>query len=285
MSSKHGSAQPAAAQAADAHDDRLEEAAGGEAQDAAAGVPPTGESGREADAAADAEARDIEATDAERDGSGQGAAPEDGPSEAAGGTAGSPSPQPLPNGAAGAGNGSVAGGTAQLVPVSAEQLAFALGQAQAQQKPKAKKGPAFWVPVTILAVLAGLGLLAGAFFIGRSTRDSPDVVAGKVAAAKAATAKVDLGRARDALDAQRTKLKASFRTTLRRQEALSYKKGRREGEAAGYASGQSAGYASGQASGYSSGKAEGQAQGQAEGYQQGFDQGTCYTPGTLDYVC
>ncbi len=277
MGSKHGNADVAAREAADEKDARP---ARGDDVTEEATVSFIGD--------ADGETRAVDEAD-RADGDGRrGGAQSDEPSVTPGNGAVPPPPPPPPSPPpAGAGGPGAApsGGAAQLVPVSAEQIALALGQAQAQQRPKAKKGPAFWVPVTILSVIAGLGLLAGAFFIGRSTRDSPDVVAGKVAAAKAATARVDLGRARDALDAQRVKLKASFRQTLRRQQSLSYKKGRREGEAAGYASGQSAGYSSGQASGYSSGKAEGQAQGQAQGYQEGFTQGTCYTPGTLNYVC
>ncbi len=247
MTIKHGSAEAAADETADERDGRLP----GE-DDQPTATMPAAETGE---------------PETQADGNGSGAPPP------GGGPAGAGVP-PGPGGA-----------PAQLVPVSAEQIAFALGQAQSQQKPKSRKGPAFWVPVSILAVLAGLGLLAGAFFVGRSTRDSPDVVAGKVSAAVTATNKAALIRGRNALDAQRTKMNRAFAKKLKRQQRLSYQKGRREGEAAGYASGQSAGYASGQSSGYSSGKADGTAEGQAQGYQEGFDQGTCYTPGTLDYVC
>ncbi len=275
MGSKHGNADVAAGEAAEEKDARPERG-DDVTEEAGTRVSFIGDPDGETRAVSEAQSADGDAR--------LGEAQRGEPSVTPGNGAVPPPPPPSPPPAGPGGPGAApSAGAAQLVPVSAEQIALALGQAQ--QRPKAKKGPAFWVPVTILSVIAGLGLLAGAFFIGRSTRDSPDVVAGKVAAAKAATARVDLSRARDALDAQRIKLKASFRQTLRRQQRLSYKKGRREGEAAGYASGQSAGYASGQASGYSSGKAEGQAQGQAQGYQEGFDQGTCYTPGTLNYVC
>lgn len=280
MSIEHGSAEATASDAVEAPDERLEDAAtDGEqptetlsAEDL--GEPTAGGDGTSVEGAGEQAAglpaeEDETPNEAEPETQAEGASPPPPPN-------GDPGTGPAPNGGA---------APAQLVPVSAEQIAFALGQAQARQKPKARKGPAFWVPVTILAVIAGLGLLAGAFFIGRSTRDSPDVVAGKVSAAVTVANKASLIRARNALDAQRKKLKADFRKTLKRQERLSYQKGRREGEAAGYASGQSAGYASGQASGYSAGKADGTAEGQAQGYQEGFDQGTCYTPGTLNYVC
>src|SRR3954468_18124585 len=77
----------------------------------------------------------------------------------------------------------------QLVPVTPEMLAAALGAKQSAAPAQRPRGPLFWIPVSVLGVRAALGMIAGAFLLGQGTRDSAKRVDGKVAAASAATAK------------------------------------------------------------------------------------------------
>lgn len=127
----------------------------------------------------------------------------------------------------------------------------------------------FWVPVTILGILAACGLLAGVFFVGRATRPSDQDIAARVSrAVSAAQARGDAGR-RAALSAQRELLAARANARVRRAHSAGY----RAGKDAGYNEGQSAGYASGQAAGRQAGYNEGHSAGYNEGTGQGFLQG------------
>jgi len=132
--------------------------------------------------------------------------------------------------------------TPAVVPVSAEQLAGLLGERHTQP---AERGPSFWVPVTILAIVGVFAALTGSFMAGRSTRMSGDAVATKVSKTHASDVRAARAHERAALSSQKSALTAEAGRELKRSNKLSYKKGRREGEAAGYSSGQSAGFSSG----------------------------------------
>ena len=123
-----------------------------------------------------------------------------------------------------------------VVPVSAEQLAGLLGSGRPPASP-AKRGPSFWVPVSILAVVGILAALAGSFMVGRSTGLSDDAVAAKVAKTRATDARKARTHESRALSEQKATLTAQATREMKRLNKLSYKKGRREGEASGYASG------------------------------------------------
>src|SRR3954470_16966929 len=155
-----------------------------------------------------------------------------------------------------------------VVPVSAEQLAGLLGSGRPPTSPT-KRGPSFVVPVSILAVVGILAALAGSFMVGRSTGLSDDAVAAKVAKTRATDARKARTHEGRALREQKATLTAQATREMKRLNKLSYKKGRREGEASGYASGQSVGFSSGKTQGTEEGKAQGRTEGQAEGYTQG----------------
>lgn len=143
----------------------------------------------------------------------------------------------------------------------------------AQAPPQGARGQrrdwTFWVPVTILGVLAACGLLTGIFFVGRATRPSNEDISARVArAVAAAQATGDAGRRR-ALAAQRELLVARANERVRRARESGFSAGKEQG----YADGQSAGYASGQAAGRTAGFNEGKAAGFSEGSSQGFLQG------------
>ena len=137
-----------------------------------------------------------------------------------------------------------------------------------------KRDWTFWVPVTILGILAACGLLAGVFFVGWATRPSDQDIAARVSrAVSAAQARGDAGR-RSALSAQRELLAARANARVRRAHAAGYQ----AGKDAGYNEGQSAGYSSGQAAGRQAGYNEGHSAGYSEGSRQGFLQGLQVVP-------
>lgn len=135
------------------------------------------------------------------------------------------------------------------------------------------RGWQFWVPSTILGMLAVGGLAVGGYFVGEGSRPSDDQIASKVTAAVSHQRAVDATAKSQALTAQRAELRRLFVRRGKRLASRAYKKGYQKGNSAGYSAGQSAGYSSGQDAGYQSGSLDGQAQGYAEGQLDGFIQG------------
>jgi hypothetical protein len=136
-----------------------------------------------------------------------------------------------------------------------------------------QRGWQFWVPTTVLAMLAVGGLAVGGYFVGEGSRPSDGQIASKLSAAVSHQKAVDATAKTQALTTQRAEMRRLFVRRGKRLASRAYKKGYQTGNSAGYSSGQSAGYASGQDAGYQSGSLDGQAQGYAEGQLDGFIQG------------
>ena len=135
--------------------------------------------------------------------------------------------------------------------------------------PPAPRSSGFWVAVSAAATIGVLAALVIGFFVGQSGRMSDDQVQAKLdGQAKAAQA----AQAAALVD-QKQDLSRGFATRLQRVinrvSAKAEARGRSEGRNEGYAQGQNDGFS----------------QGQNAGYNKGFDEGTCYTPLTLTYVC
>jgi hypothetical protein len=133
------------------------------------------------------------------------------------------------------------------------------------------------VAIGVAALLAAAGAAAGTFFVGQGTRQSEDQVNARLQRLAAHDKRVYTQQAQAALKQQKQQLTGKFRQ--QRQEAVTQAEER--GRSVGYSSGQQAGYSSGKSEGYD----QGHAQGEATGYADGFDEGTCYTPVTFEYVC
>jgi hypothetical protein len=144
-----------------------------------------------------------------------------------------------------------------------------------------RHGWPFWVGITLLGVLLAAGVAAGAFFAGQGTRPSHAELTHSVNAKAASDRVFYTGKTTAALEAQRTHLMNVMKKRMNQAQQQGYS----SGQSAGYSAGQSAGYSSGQVDGKKTGKRQGKREGAIQGYVQGFDEGTCYDPDTLAYVC
>lgn len=137
------------------------------------------------------------------------------------------------------------------------------------EKPKAR---AAWVVpvVAVLAALAVVGLIAGAFLIGQGTRKSDEQVAKEkraaVAAAVLATQRADAAEQKRVVKRVREKQKRRTRVVVRRVVRKLKKSSERKAQQS---------YASGSAQGYSNGRQEGYDAGTVDGATKATDQVTC----------
>jgi hypothetical protein len=133
--------------------------------------------------------------------------------------------------------------------------------------PPKGNGAGFWVGLTAAVAAAGVLLMLGSFFIGRSTRLSDDQVQTKInqqaQADKIATQKALTDQA-ETLRAERITL---VRRAADRARGRALRQGRSEGREQGFDDGQARGFQAGQSSGY--------AQGQNDGYESGISDGSC----------
>jgi hypothetical protein len=145
-------------------------------------------------------------------------------------------------------------------------LAYAAAPVPPVPPPKGK-GAGFWVGLTAAVAAAGVLLMLGGFFIGRSTRLSDDQVQTKINQ----QAQADKIATQKALTDQANTLRAERITLVRRAadraRGRALREGRSEGHAQGFDDGQARGFQAGQSSGY--------AQGQNDGYQSGISDGSC----------
>jgi hypothetical protein len=135
--------------------------------------------------------------------------------------------------------------------------------------PPDSRGTGFWAAVTCAVAVGVLVALLLGFLIGQGTRTSDGGVQRKLDA-QARSAQI---AQQQALAQQKQDLSRGFSSRLQsvidRVSAKAEARGVREGRDEGFAQGQSSGFSAGQSAGYS----------------RGFDDGTCYAPLTLTYIC
>jgi hypothetical protein len=149
------------------------------------------------------------------------------------------------------------------MPAGAYQMP---GQPQLPPAPSTGRDWKFWVPTTVIGVLAVAGLIVGMFFIGSGSRPSNDQISQRLSVARAHQRSGDSAERRAALRAQHVREGSAFRRRLARAKRDAFNRGK------------NAGYSSGQSAGYASGSSAGRTEGFTQGHNQGFSEGAASAP-------